>query len=357
MNIKQLILILFITFSIYSCKEKEPEAKNIEGTTTETVEVNVKEEKKDNNIRLNFKGIFNEDDLFLIYYSTKENQTYSNKNVLTQKIEGSDKLQNIEILFPKNAKPYDLRIDFSDNKNQNEIIFKELKVSDSLNTIIINKKNIRSNFNFDSEKVSFNQENSKLKGNLFKIKEGAMGYNPFFNSNVNYRSALKAFNTAHSKKTKTETLIDTQNINIKDGEFRVIIEGTFESNDDILLFYTDDSSKPLNKKLTRKVKGNTNPQTIIFTLPNEDFLVDFRLDISDNIKQKNIELDRISIIELNSIIEIDKSKILENFITNEYIDIDTNGNINLKVIEDGKIKKYNPYFLLSDTLKKKMLKF
>ncbi|AEH00879.1 hypothetical protein [Lacinutrix sp. 5H-3-7-4] len=350
------VFILLIMFCVFSCKEKK--VKTIK-EDIKTIEIEKKislETKQDNKIRLNFKGVFSEEDVFLIYYSIEENQKYSNKHFFKRKINGSNKIQNIEFEFPENIKPYDLRIDFSDNKAQKQVVFEELKISDSLNSIIINKNNIKANFNFDSEKVNFDKENSMLSGNLFVTKTGAKGYNPFINSNLNYRKALKSFNELNSLKQKKEVLLDVENTNLTDGEFRIVVEGTFKEDDVLLLFYTDDYGKSLKKKepLKINVRGSDFPQTLIFTLPNEDFLVDFRLDISDNVNQKNIIIDRILIAELSSLITINRDDISDSFVGNEYVVFGDNGHVILSVLEEGNVKKYNPYFLPSKELKDKL---
>lgn len=350
------VFILLITFCVFSCKEKKVKTIKEDVKTIEIGEEKTLEKKQDNKIRLNFKGIFPDDDVFLIYYSTEENKKYTNKNFLKRKIKGSNKIQNIEFEFPENKKPYDLRIDFSDNKAQKQVVFEELKISDSLNDIIINKNNIKANFNFDSEKVNFDKEKSILSGNLFVTNTGAKGYNPFINSNLNYRKALKLFNDLNTLKQKKEVLLDVENINLTDGEFRIVVEGTFKENDVLLLFYTDDYGKSLKKKepLKINVKGSNFPQTLIFTLPNQDYLVDFRLDISDNIDQKNVIIERILISELSSLITINRDDILDNFVGNEYVVFGDNGRVILSALQEGNAKKYNPYFLPSKELKDKL---
>ena len=115
---------------VFSCKEKKVKTIKEDVKTIEIGEEKTLEKKQDNKIRLNFKGIFPDDDVFLIYYSTEENKKYTNKNFLKRKIKGSNKIQNIEFEFPENKKPYDLRIDFSDNKAQQQVVFEELKISD-----------------------------------------------------------------------------------------------------------------------------------------------------------------------------------------------------------------------------------
>ncbi|AUC82953.1 hypothetical protein [Lacinutrix sp. Bg11-31] len=140
-------------------------------------------------------------------YSTKENNSYSKKNRLTQKIKRSNLEQDIQFEFPNGVRPYDLRIDFSDNKDQNGVVFRELKINDSLNNITINKNNFFANFKL-SKDIVFKDETSVFKGVPFKTKEGKMGYNPYFMPNSFFRERLIKFNNANINK---EQVLDTEN--------------------------------------------------------------------------------------------------------------------------------------------------
>ncbi|AUC82954.1 hypothetical protein CW733_12795 [Lacinutrix sp. Bg11-31] len=342
---------------MFSCKEEEKSK-----TSNQTQKIEVKKEviaeSKNNNIKLNFKGKFESDDNFLLMYSTEENKRYSNENRLTKRIKGSNKEQNIQFEFPEGVRPYDLRIDFSGNKDQKKVSFKEIVISDSLNRILLNENNIFNNFKL-SEHSKFNKETLELKCNLFNTKEGKMGYNPYLGTNYSFLKVLKAFNKANINKSKTVALEDVENIDLKDGEFRVIIEGVFKSDDELLLFYSDDLNKSfkLKKPIRKLVKGSNLPQTVIITLPNEDYLVNFRFDVSASIKQKGIEINRFTISELNSIISFDKAQISEYLKANEYIDLSSNGEINLKTIIKNGVENFNPYFNLTDKFIKELSNF
>lgn len=349
---KNIVTVLITLLMLVSCKnEKTKKVKNgvLPKESVETI-------KKDNRVTLSFKGVFNLDDSFLVYYATEKNQRYSTKNVLTKKIKGSAEEQEIELVFPENTVPYDLRVDFSDNKDQKEISFQNLKISDSLNTIIVDAQSIKTYFNFNKG-TDLDVVNSTLKTSEFLVEGNTLGYNPYLNSNLTFRQKLNVFNQANQNKQKIGAT--SQELNLTDGKFRVIIEGVFKSDDVILLFHTNDLSTGFKKAPVReKVSGSNEEQTIVLTLPDDDFLVNFRLDISDNVKQEGIEINKVSFIEDEINVSFGKLELSKHLKGNEYIDLNpASGNIQLKSIKEGSIEKYNPYFVVTNEMIKKLSVF
>jgi len=96
----------------------------------------------DGKYRLVFNGVFEKDDLMLIYYTTQEGEVLTSEKFKTQEVKGKPEYQQIVFEFGNNNKPYNLRIDFSDSKSQEFVKFKSIILIDAYNKLVINNENL-----------------------------------------------------------------------------------------------------------------------------------------------------------------------------------------------------------------------
>ena len=70
--------------------------------------------------------------------------------------------------------------------------------------------------------------------------------------------------------------------------FKVTINAVVKNNDDFCLLYTEDGSLNFEKGIWKGVTGAENEQTIEFSLPENEFPTQLRLDLGKNPEQKDI---------------------------------------------------------------------
>lgn len=350
------ILILFFALFI-SCKNEVKEKipliiKKNDALKERTLII------EDGKSYLSFEGVFKEDDLFLIFYKETSEEEFSIEKTIKKKITGNDNKQKVILEFPKGVKPYDLRIDFSDNIQQEHVKFFNLTFFDIYNRLIFDKFNLDSFFAFNNY-MTFQKKKSLLVGEVFKLNNKA-AYNPYFIGNLKFKDVLKDFHEASLNK-KTVTLInDLTNLKLDDGRFRFILTGTFEKDDLVLLYYCEDtiSKFDLKQSLRLNVDGDPKEQTLIFTLPEGHYGVNFQLDISDDKKQTGIEINSIRIIEGYSYVNITKENFKEYFYSNDYVIFNKDLNsFSCKIIKANEKEKYNPYFVSSPKMIEELLSF
>lgn len=350
---------LFILFLMISCLEKKTDEKNKEQTPAIAV---TPEEKRidflDGKLRVIFEGVFEKDDLFLLFFTDKEGEKLSNKNAFKKEITGARTSQKIVFTFPENVFPFLLRLDFSDKKDQKQVIFKSIQIIDKFNKIVIDNSNLEDFFAFNNH-MDYNKENGVLIGTIFQLNEKE-AYNPYFVANNKFSKVLKEFHDASKNGLKKQLINDLANTNLKDGRFRVLINGLFEKDDLVLLYYAEDTTQRFDLKysLRNNVNGSESYQKILFTLPKGAYASKIQLDISDKKNQSKVEIKDISIIEGKSSFIITKKELSKYFYPNNYIDLDTlTGDFKCKTITENNIEKYNPYFVSTPKMIEALINF
>lgn len=138
-----------------------------------------------------------------------------------------------------------------------------------------------------------------------------------------------------------ESSIEDNNI-----PFKVFIEGYFDIDDYILLFYKDAPDMPFDNKhkVIRSFKGSKKMQSLDLVIPEGELLYDFSLHISDKIGQK-IEINKI-VFQLGSEkINISKDSLSFYLRPNEYIDMNYDtGDFDLITVKKNGVEGYNPIF-------------
>lgn len=136
--------------------------------------------------------------------------------------------------------------------------------------------------------------------------------------------------------------------------FHISLLMEIEKDDVLEVYYIDDPKKQAfqsDKKIRKKVLGNTQNQEIQFNLPDKIKLHKFRIDLGENRNQKNIKIQEIKIGHKENVISIKDSLIPYFFDINNYLDLN-NKNGDFKI--QDKENKRDPFIISNATLIKKM---
>ena len=356
-NMKKLLLFL-VVIMCFSCKEEKKSEEVSPITKEKPVSKKESETVVDNKFRIVIDGIFEKDDLILIYYTTEAEEKLNSDKFLTKKIEGKAQSQKVVFTFEEGQRPYNIRLDFSDNKEQGQVTLNTMILADRYNKVIINRHNLENHFSF-SENMSFDKGNGILKGEVFKINDKD-AYNPYILANQGFISVLNKLNRSSLQNKKVELVEDLYNLSLEDNKLRVVISGLFKSDDLVQLYYTMDSIENFHPELIleKRVKGSNRYQDLVFTLPEGEMLAKVRIDISDNKLQEKIIINKVSFLIDDSRLEIDKVDLGLYFIANNYIDFNTaTGGFKCKIIKEEGLEKYNPYFVSSAKLVEELFNF
>lgn len=355
------IFYVLVVLIIFSCKKGISDTEKIKTKDSNETEIEIVEDKLnflDGKFRIVFEGIFPEDDLFLIFYSDAEGKKLSNELSLRKDIVGSEKSQKLIFEFPENVHPFSIRIDFSDKKSQKHVRFQKLQFIDKFNRVVINNSNLEDFFTFNKY-MQFDKEDRLLQGIIFKLNNKD-AYNPYFISNHKFSQVLKDFHQASKNKTNKNLINDLANIDLEDGRYRVIIDGFFEKDDMVLLYYNEDTAQKfdLQNSLRLQIKGSDSHQIIIFTLPKGRYASKIQLDISDKKTQSKVEIRKIMFFEGKGSFTISKQELSEYFYPNNYIELNNlTGDFYCKTITENSLEKYNPYFVSTPKMIEALLNF
>jgi hypothetical protein len=355
---KNYISIFLLISLLFSCKEETETKKS---TKEKQPLVNIVDSTLDNvkytngNYQLIFNGIFEKDDLMLVYFTEKVDETLSSEKFKTVKIKGSPNPQSVVFNFDNNVKPYDFRVDFSDNKLQQDVKFINMVFVDAYNKVVINNINFTAYFDFNNE-MTFNRESSLLRGIIFE-KDGKEAYNPYFTASNSLVEVLNNMHLNSINKKNVSLINDEFNIVDSDEVERIIIRGEFKSDDLVEIYYAENSLEEFSseKKITSKINGKDVIQDVVFLLPEKTYPIKVRLDISDNRDQKGIEIESFHFIIGKDKLEILQKDFGSYFVANNYINFNpNNGKFDCKYIEENGNKNYNPYFVSTPKLIKKL---
>lgn len=352
------IILLAILTLTFSCKDKDTNNTIVDKVKPEkeVFETTIENVKNTNgNYQIIFNGVFEKDDLMLLYYTEKPGEVLSSEKFKTVNITGNSERQDIVFNFDNGTRPYDLRLDFSDNKLQNRVKLNHIIFVDQYNKIVINKENIGTYFDFNNE-MTFDKSNSLLIGTVFQI-DGKDAYNPYFVANKSFIEVLQNMNENSQNKNTRSTIYDEFNILPDDENEHIILRGIFKSDDLVEIYYTEDSLEEFSpeKMMSITVKGSEKEQTLTFSLPEKTYVTKIRLDISDNKIQQGISINSLQFLIGEYQLKVKKSNWSEYFIANNYIIIDKNtGEFSCKFIEENGLKNYNPYFVSSVKLIEKL---
>lgn len=81
---------------------------------------------------------------------------------------------------------------------------------------------------------------------------------------------------------------EVNNQEVVSNTFKVTVNAVVKKNDDFCLLYTEDGSLNFEKGVWKGITGSENVQTIEFSLPDNEFPTQLRLDLGKNPEQNDI---------------------------------------------------------------------
>ncbi len=95
---------------------------------------------------------------------------------------------------------------------------------------------------------------------------------------------------------KKEKSVDDLNVvtpEVVDSSFKVTLDVIVKKDDDFSLYYTDGSGPDFKEPVWIGVKGSETPQKVIFSVPNENFPSELRLDFGMKKNQEDVILKSV----------------------------------------------------------------
>ena len=139
----------------------------------------------------------------------------------------------------------------------------------------------------------------------------------------------------------------------KKDNFSITLKAKVPSDDVFELFYKNNLEAGFSeaKKVSRKVIGKNEIQNIEFLVNANEFPFQFRIDLGQNKKQKDLMIREVILKYKNDSIIIEKELLSTFFIVNKYLSLDSENGI-FKIIElNG---KSDPFIISKALLVKKM---
>jgi hypothetical protein len=121
MKLKNVLVSLLVTVTLFSCKNEGKSETKEEATTIEKPSVNK------NVFSVTLNAIVRKDDSFQIFYKENENDAFEEKNSMYVEFKGSENAQDIIFNLPEDVLPNYLRLDLGVNKEQEQIKINKLK--------------------------------------------------------------------------------------------------------------------------------------------------------------------------------------------------------------------------------------
>lgn len=125
-------------------------------------------------------------------------------------------------------------------------------------------------------------------------------------------------------------------VETKVDKFYLEIEGTFEKNDSLVVFYQKDNYFKYEEPFSTVIKGSPQPQKFKIAMPEGTAVENFSITISTNKEQSNVTITNISIFNNDEVVVDGREyKFSEYFLTDSSFTWD-NEKSNFKLNHDNK---------------------
>lgn len=157
------------------------------------------------------------------------------------------------------------------------------------------------------------------------------------------------------KKANTETTTENQTIEEPKQEsvFKINLNIVIPNDDEIEIYYLDyDKQKYSNKaRVTKKVKGDLQPQDIEILLPKDVFPTSLRFDFGKSNSLENIIFNNVTMTYEDFELNLNSQEFNSFFIPNNYIKYNKETGVIERKVVNG---KYDPYFNSKPLFQKKL---
>ncbi|GEM54458.1 hypothetical protein B0A58_01890 [Flavobacterium branchiophilum NBRC 15030 = ATCC 35035] len=126
-------------------------------------------------------------------------------------------------------------------------------------------------------------------------------------------SALIIVSCGKEKKTDSEQ----ETLEVSGDKFTLEIEGIYEKDDSLIVFYENEGFFVHDKPTSVKVKGSPLNQKIIVDMPKNIFPSNFKITVSTNKDQKNLLISNVTIKNGKLLIDGSNDKYSKLFATDE----------------------------------------
>ena len=140
------------------------------------------------------------------------------------------------------------------------------------------------------------------------------------------------------KDEKKAAAIEAETVTEK--PFTVTVHAVVAQDDIFQIFYNEDGTETFTPEqaITIQVKGNSNPQDLVFALPEEIMPTSLRFDIGGNKEQKEVALKGFKIDYYSKSLSAKGADFMKYFYGNTQVEFDT-----LKVVAKIKLLDGEPY--------------
>ncbi|MGJ8591440.1 MAG: hypothetical protein ACSHXF_02760 [Aquaticitalea sp.] len=128
------------------------------------------------------------DDALEVFYLENESDTYKASHMIQKKITGANEFQQVSFELPKDVYPYNVRLDFGFNEDQDPIKISECTLSYNNNSFVITGKKLKNYFNFNGG-IEMQSDSLTFKLKPFDLN-GKQVHDPYIVGNKNLESAL-----------------------------------------------------------------------------------------------------------------------------------------------------------------------
>jgi len=132
--------------------------------------------REDNSLHITIDMVVNYADSMHIYYTENTSIKFSEEKSFWKKVKANKKNQKIDIVFPPNKSPKQIRIDFGNNVKNQDIILNEISLSRNKKDFNFKGKEIFNYFRVDQNNTFFNYEKGCLNRLNKKNKKGPSLY-------------------------------------------------------------------------------------------------------------------------------------------------------------------------------------
>lgn len=136
--------------------------------------------------------------------------------------------------------------------------------------------------------------------------------------------------------------------------FTVTVNAVVKKDDIFQFFYNEDGSDtfPAENVVTLNVKGNENPQDLVFSFPKDALPYALRFDLGGNEKQEEVKINKFEVDYLKKSIVVKDTIFRYYFYPNEHIKYDVKTAI-AKPNPTGETP-YDPIFMPTNDFKKEL---
>lgn len=119
--------------------------------------------KETTTLKIEIDTVIQESDSIHVFYTTNQSIDFNENQSFWKVVNGSSKNQKIEIEFPKDTLPKQLRIDFGNSIHQKEIVLNKIDIQYKSNRLTLQGKEIYYYFRIDESVTELDKELGILK--------------------------------------------------------------------------------------------------------------------------------------------------------------------------------------------------